>query len=246
MTKVMKMAAEAREKTGKGGARAERRANKIPAVIYGDKKEPVIINLNPLEMGKLYFVGGFFTKLLDLDIGGKTIRVLPRDVQLDPVTDNIIHADFMRVNDKTRIRVSIPVHVRNEAKCPGLKEGGVLNIVQHEIDVTCLASDIPEYFEVDLEGLKINDSVHISKINLPAGVQTVIQGRDFTVVAINPPTVVKEEEVAPAAAAATAEGAAAAAPGAAPAAPGAAPAAGAAAPAGDAKAGAKPAAPAKK
>lgn len=230
MTKVMKMTVEAREKTGKGGARAERRASKIPAVIYGDKKEPVTINLNPLEMNKHYFVGGFFTKLFDLDMAGKTIRVLPRDVQLDPVTDTIIHADFLRVTDKTRIRVSIPVHVKNEAKCPGLKQGGVLNIVQHEIDVTCMANNIPEYFEIDLEGLEMNDSVHINDMKLPEGVQTVIKDRNFTVVGINPPTVVKEETPA-AAAAATDAAAAPAAGAAAPAAGAATPAAGAPAPA---------------
>lgn len=236
MTKVMKMAAEPRAGVGKGAARATRRANKIPAVIYGDKKEPVTISLNPLEFNKHYFTGGFFTKLFDLEIEGKTIRVLPREAQADPVTEQVIHADFLRVSDKTRIRVSIPVHVKNEAKCPGLKQGGVLNLVEHEIAVTCLASDIPEYFEIDIEGLNINDSIHISAMKLPAGVTPVIRDRDFTVLAINPPTVVKEETPAAAAAAASPDAAAA------PAAAGAT----AAAPAAAGKDAAKPAAPAKK
>ncbi len=243
MTKVLKLAAENREGAGKGAARATRRADKIPAVIYGDKKDPQNISLKPLEFNKLYHAGNFFTKLLDLDIAGKSIRTLPRDVQTDPLSDKVIHADFLRVSDKTRIRVSVPVHVKNEAKCPGLKQGGVLNLVQHEIEVTCLASDIPEYFEIDIEGMEMNTSVHISAMKLPSTVQPVIRDRDFTVLAINPPTVVKEET--PVAAAATAEGAApaegaAAAPGAA------APAAGAAAPAAAGKDAAKPAAPAKK
>ena len=238
MTKIMKLAVEPRSGVGKGAARATRRANKIPAVIYGDKKEPVTIQMQPLEFNKHYFSGGFFTKLFDLELEGKTIRVLPREAQADPVTEQVIHADFMRVSDKTRIRVSIPVHVKNEAKCPGLKQGGVLNLVEHEIAITCLASDIPEYFEIDIEGLEINDSVHISALKLPNGVQPVIRDRDFTIVAINPPTVIKEETPATAAAAAVASPDAAAA----------APAAGAtaAAPAAAGKDAAKPAAPAKK
>ncbi|TAH34760.1 MAG: 50S ribosomal protein L25/general stress protein Ctc [Alphaproteobacteria bacterium] len=241
MTKVLKLAAENREGAGKGAARATRRADKIPAVIYGDKKDPQNIQVNPLEFNKLYHAGNFFTKLLDLDVAGKTIRTLPRDVQTDPLTDNVIHADFLRVSDKTRIRVSVPIHVKNEAKCPGLKQGGVLNLVQHEIEVTCLASDIPEYFEIDIEGMEMNTSVHISALKLPSTVQPVIRDRDFTVLAINPPTVVKEETPV-AAAAATAEGAA---PAEGAAAGAAAPAAGAAAPAAG-KDAAKPAAPAKK
>ena len=251
MTQVLKLSAEDRANSGKGAARATRRANKIPAVIYGDKKDPQNICLNPLEFNKLYMAGNFFTKLVDLEVAGKKIRVLPRDVQTDPLSDAAIHADFLRVSDKTRIRVSIPVHVKNEAKCPGLKQGGVLNLVAHEIPVTCLASDIPEYFEIDVEGLEINQSVHISALKLPSTVQPVVRDRDFTVLAINPPTVVKDETPVAAAAATAADGTAAPA---AAGAPGATPAAGAAAPAGKdaagkpaaAAAGAKPAAPAKK
>lgn len=243
--KVAKLAVEARDGVGKGAARAARRNNQVPGVIYGNKEAPIAINIDPKILTMTYHSGGFFTKLLDLELGGKAIRTLPRDIQVHPVTENILHADFMRVTDKTRIRVSIPVHVKNEAKCPGLKAGGVLNIVEHAIEVTCMANAIPAYFEVDVDGLEIGDSVHIKDLKLPEGVKPVIQDRNFTVVAVNPPTVVKEETPV-AAAAATAEGAAPA-EGAA-AAPGATPAAGAAAPAaGDAKgAAAKPAAPAKK
>ncbi len=234
MTQVLKLSAESRPGAGKGAARATRRDNKIPAVIYGDKKDPQIIMLNPLELGKLYMAGNFFTKLVDIEMGGAKIRTLPRDVQTHPVTDHVIHVDFLRVSDKTRIRVNVPIHVKNEAKCPGLKQGGVLNLVQHEIEVTCLAADIPEYFEIDLEGLEINTSVHISQMKLPSTVQPVQRDRDFTVLAINPPTVVKDD--APATAAAATDAAAAPAEGAAAAAP--------AAAAG--KDAAKPAAPAKK
>lgn len=241
MTQVVKMTVEAREGTGKGPARAARRANKVPGVIYGNKEAPVAINITPGEITRHYHAGGFFTKLMDLELNGKTVRTLPRDLQMHPVNDQILHADFLRVTDKTRIRVSVPVHVKNEAKCPGLKAGGVLNLVEHAIEVTCLAGNIPAYFEVDVDGMEINTSVHINDMKLPEGVKPVIQDRNFTVVAINPPTVVKEETPVAAAAEAGAEGAAPAAEGAA------APAAGAA-PAGDAKAAAAkaPAAPAKK
>ena len=244
MTQVLKMQVESRDGVGKGGARATRRAGKVPGVIYGNKEAPVTININPQEITKNYTAGGFFTKLMDLELNGKTIRTLPRDLQLHPVKDQIIHADFMRVTDKTRIRVSVPVHVKGEAKCPGLKAGGVLNLVEHSIEVSCLAGNIPAYFEVDVEGMEINDSVHINDIKLPEGVKPVIQDRNFTVVAINPPTVVKEETPVAAAAdaaAAPADGAAAPAAGAATPAAGAKPAAG-----GDAKAAAAKPAPAKK
>lgn len=240
MTKVLNLAAEARTGTGKGPARAVRREKKIPAVIYGDKKAPVTISVNPMEFNKLYLAGNFFTKLVDIKVDNQTIRVLPRDVQVDPLTEHALHADFLRVSDKTQIRVSIPIHVKNEAKCPGLKKGGVLNLVAHEIEVMCLASDIPEYFEINIESMDINQSVHLNQMTLPKGVTPTARNMDMTVLAINPPTVVKEETPATAAAAAApADGAAA------PAAGAAAPAAGkAAAPAAAGK-DAKPA-PAKK
>jgi large subunit ribosomal protein L25 len=214
MTKVLNLAAENRAAIGKGGARAIRRDKKMPAVIYGDKKSPVTITVNPMEFNKLYMAGNFFTKLVDIKVDGQTIRVLPRDVQVDPLTDYALHADFLRVSDKTKIRVAIPIHVKNEAKCPGLKKGGVLNLVVHEIEVMCLASDIPEYFEIDVEPMDINQSVHLNELKLPANVTPTARDLEMTVLAINPPTVVKEETPVAAAAAATpADGAAPAADG---------------------------------
>ncbi len=228
MTEVLSMKVESRAGVGKGGARATRRGNRIPAVIYGDKQPATPISLDPLVMKKLFFGGGFLTKLVDLELDGKKIRTLPRDVQQDPVKDTVIHADFMRVTEKTRIRVDVPVHAINETKSPGIKRGGVLNIVEHYISVTCLASDIPTHFTVDLDGMDIGDSVHLSQLQMPKGVTPAHAERDLTIIAVNPPTVVKEDEPAPGAAAATA---AAGAEGAAAAAPAAAAAGGAAAPA---------------
>ncbi len=216
MTKVLNLAAENRAAIGKGGSRAIRREKKMPAVIYGDKKAPITITVNPMEFNKLFFAGNFFTKLVDIKVDGQTIRVLPRDVQIHPVNDQPLHADFLRVSDKTKIRVAIPIHVKNEAKCPGLKKGGVLNLVVHEIEVMCLASDIPEYFEIDVEPMDINQSVHLNQLKLPANVTPTARDLEMTVLAINPPTVVKDENpAAAAAAAAPADGAAAPAAGAA-------------------------------
>jgi large subunit ribosomal protein L25 len=216
-------------------------------VIYGEKAPPTLIDLDPKTVQAEIDKPGFFTRVFDVEIGGKVQRALARDIQLHPVTDRPEHVDFMRVGATTRIRVGIPVKFINQDKSPGLKRGGVLNVVRHTIEVYCRVDNIPQSFSIDLDGLDIGDSIHISKVKLPEGVKPTITTRDFTIAAVAAPSVLKtaEEEAAEAAAAAAAaapaEGAAAA-PGAAPAA-GAPGAAGAAAPAAGA-AGAKGAAPA--
>jgi len=233
MTDVHSLAAELRERAGKGAARATRRAGRVPAVVYGNKATPTLISLEPRELDRELHKAGYYTTLFDLEVDGKSERVLPRDVHFDPVTDRPIHVDFMRVTDKTRVHVHVPVAFKNEGLSPGIKRGGVLNIVRHDIDVFCQAGEIPNVIVIDVEGLEIGDSVHISMVKLPAGVKPAIAERDFTIATIAPPTVhtTEAEETAAAAAAAAAaapegavEGAVAgAAPGAPGAAPGAAP-----------------------
>jgi large subunit ribosomal protein L25 len=186
----------------------------VPAVIYGDKKEATLISLDPKSIDKLIHKKAFFATLLDIDLGGKKHRVLPRDVQFDVVTDRTLHVDFQRVGKDTKIHVNVPVVVRNEAAAPGIKRGGVLNLVRHEIEFICSPDHIPQMVEVDLTGLDIGGSIHISAVKLPEGATPTIRERDFTLVTIGAPSGMKADaEATPAAgAAAPAAGAAAAAP----------------------------------
>ena len=231
--------AKKREATGTGAARAVRREGLVPAVIYGEAGKSRHISIAYRDMEKPYQTGRFTSTLIILDVEGEKTRVIPREVQLDPVTDRPIHADFQALVPGSSIRLFIPVHFNNHADSPGLKRGGVLNVVRHEIEFFCPSENIPQFIEVDLTGMDIGDSLHISAIKLPEGLVPVIRTRDFTVATVAAPSAFLEAE----AKAATAEGAAPAAGAAAAAAGGkAAPAAGGkAAPAAAAKA-----APAKK
>ncbi len=255
MAETTKVVAKKRDRAGKGGARSSRRDGLIPAVIYGDKQPPMMIAVEPKSVERIMHREGFFNHQLQIAVDGTDFDVLPRDVQVDPVTDKPLHLDFLRVGPDSIITVQVPVHFKNEANAPGIKRGGVLNIVLHEITVRTKPATIPEFFEVDLTGLEIGHSVHLSALKVPEGVRVVTRDKNPTVASIAAPTVVRDEAAAKAAEAAAAlaappvaEGAAAAAPGAAPAAPGAAPAGGAAAPAAGAAAaaagGKAPAAPA--
>ena len=196
MSEIVTLEAEVRDRAGKGAARATRRAGRIPAVIYGDKKEPVMISLDPKEFGRQLNRGGFFSHLFDISVDGVKHRALPRDVQLHPVTDAPLHVDFVRVTASTKTHVNVPVQFENQAASPGLKRGGVLNIVRHDIELIVAAGNIPEQIVVDLTGLDIGDSVHISAIKLPEGAQSAIADRDFTVATIAAPTVRSEEAAA--------------------------------------------------
>jgi len=256
MPDIHTIRAETRGRGGKGPARATRRAGRVPGVIYGEKEPPQLISVEPRELITEMGRPGFFARLIEVELadgaGPVKHRALPRDVQLDPVTDRPLHVDFLRVGTDTPVRVAVPVVFANQATSPGLKRGGILNIVRHEIEVMCLADHIPERVTIDLEGLEIGDSIHIHTVRLPEGVTPTI-ARDFTIATIAAPTAVREEQAAAAAAAAAAKAAAAAAleggevpaegapPGAAPAAAGATPAA-AAAPAAAAGGAAAPAA----
>jgi large subunit ribosomal protein L25 len=202
-TSVLK--AEARDRVGKGAARSVRREDKVPAVIYGDRKPPMPISLNLHEMTQRLHAGGFLTHLVEIEVGGETIRAIPKDYQLDPVRDFLVHVDFLRVGEGARLRLNVPVHFINHVDSPGLKRGGVLNVVRHAIEMIVPADAIPEFVVVDLAGLEIGDSVHISAIPLPDGVKPTITDRDFTVATVAGAAAVLPE--AEEAAAATVEGA---------------------------------------
>jgi large subunit ribosomal protein L25 len=186
--------AEARERVGKGSARAIRREGKVPAIIYGDNQPPMPITLPYKEVFMKIHGGGFMTTVATIDVDGKKIQVLPKDYQLDPVRDFPMHVDFLRVSKRTVVTVNVPVHFANEDASPGIKRGGVLNIVRHEVEVVCRADSIPEALEFDLTGLEIGDSIHISATKLPDGVEPTITDRDFTVATIAAPAVLTAEE----------------------------------------------------
>ncbi len=180
--------AERRERAGKGAARAARNAGLVPGVIYGAKRAPELVAVKPAELVPELRKSGFFTNLYDVKVNGAVERVLPRDVQFHPVSDSPVHVDFMRVEPDTKVTVAVPVRFENEAASPGIKRGGVLNVVRHEIALVCLATSIPHEIRIDLTGLDIGDSVHISAIKLPEGVRPTITGRDFTVATVAAPT----------------------------------------------------------
>ena len=226
MAEIVTLRAEARDRAGKGAARAARRAGRVPGVVYGEGKPATLISLDPRELGRELQKPGFFARLLNVDIDGTIHRTLPRDVQLDPIKDQPLHVDFLRVHAGSTITVAVPVHFTNQETSPGIRRGGMLNVVRHEIDLVCPVDGIPDRITISLDGLDIGDSVHISSVALPAGTRPVVS-RNFTVASIAAPTAVREEQAAAAAAAAAAvaaaeaaaaapaEGEAAAAPGAA-------------------------------
>ncbi|MGE3769604.1 MAG: 50S ribosomal protein L25/general stress protein Ctc [Bdellovibrionales bacterium] len=227
------MQASVRSGGGKGNARATRRNGQVPAVIYGNNEKPLLIMLDKNKVSQQLERASFFTHLLNLEVDGKKHMVLPRDAQLDPVTDQPLHLDFLRVTDKTEIRIAVPVHVSGAEKSPGVKRGGVVNIVSHELDLYCQAGSIPESITIDVSELDIGDSIHMGTITLPKGSRLISadDADEMTLVTIAAPTALRDE-AKEAAAKAEAEAAAAEAAAAAPAAAGAAaPAAGAAAPA---------------
>ncbi len=214
MADVVTIGASRRERSGTGGARAARRQGFVPGIVYGVGTEPMAVQLDQRLLDQVRMRPGFFNRLIDIDLGGEKLRVLPRELQLHPVTDATIHVDLMRATDETQVTVDVPVHFENEAASPGIKRGGVLNVVRHTIEVRCRAAGIPTHFTVDLTGLEIGSSIHASHISLPEGVVPTISDRDFTIATVAAPTVMAEEAARPAgegeaAAAEGAEGAAA-------------------------------------
>jgi large subunit ribosomal protein L25 len=221
MSKNYALTAEKRDRAGKGVARALRRENKIPAVIYGDGKEPVLISLGEKEITLQYLKGYMSTHLCDLTVDGAKQLCIARDIQTHPVTDRIEHTDFLRVTAKTKIAVAVPVHFVNQEASPGMKAAGVLNIVSHELELLCSATDIPEFIEVDMTGVEIGDSIRMDKAKLPKGAEPTDDDPEHVLATIAAPKAAKADEEADAAvaAAASAASAAAAAPTAVPGAP---------------------------
>jgi len=220
MTKIQELAVEARANRGKGPAYQTRQKGLIPAIIYGGTSEPETIALDARTLERAIEKGGFLTTLLMLNGAGKKTRVIPRQVQLDPVSDRPVHVDFLRLADGASVRIEIPVHFKGQGESPGIKKGGVLNIVRHQIEMICPADHIPNEIVIDISKLDIAETVHISAVTLPEGAKPVIRGRDFTVCSIVASSTVREEqkaaanasdapaaEAAPAAAAAPAAGA---------------------------------------
>ncbi len=189
MAEIISIAASPRDRAGKGAARATRRQGLVPGVVYGDKKAPTLIALDPRIVNSQYRKTGFYTHVFDIAIeNGKTERAMARDVQLHPVSDQPLHIDFMRISADSVLTVVVPVVFANETKSPGLKRGGVLNIVRHSVEVVCRPDNIPNEFVFDLSGLEIGTTIHVSATTMPEGVRTVIE-RDFTIASIAAPTV---------------------------------------------------------
>ncbi|UOK69602.1 50S ribosomal protein L25/general stress protein Ctc [Ancylobacter polymorphus] len=201
MTAIKELKAQARTKVGKGAARAERRAGRVPAVIYGDGKAPVGITLDHIEINKIIYAGHFLTTLFNVEVEGEKHRVIPRDYQLDPVKDFPLHIDFLRVAVGASLAVDVPVHFLNAETAPAIKQGGTLNIVSHTVSLNVPADAIPDAIEVDLSGYNFGDSIHLSAVKLPAGVTWAGHGDD-TLATITAPSGLKEAEEDEAAAAA--------------------------------------------
>ncbi|MEX1154308.1 50S ribosomal protein L25/general stress protein Ctc [Parvibaculum sp.] len=190
MAETLTLKAETREKGSKGAVRSLRREGRVPAVIYGDKKSPELIAIPYKDVTALYGTGTFMSHVLDIDVNGKTERVIPRDVQFEPVRDFIIHVDFLRLGKNATVTVDVPVHFHNHEASPGLKAGGVLNVVRHEVELICPADSIPEQLDIDLTGYEMGSSIHISAVKLAANVKPTITDRDFTIATIAAPAAV--------------------------------------------------------
>ena len=223
MPEIISLSAEPRAGVGKGAARATRRAGRVPAIIYGNGEEPLAISLEPRELSHALSRAGFFATIVDVSVGGTVHRTLARDVQYHAVSDGAMHVDFMRVGAGAQVTVSVPVTFINHDNAPGLRRGGILNVIRHSLDIVCSVDAIPDRIVVDLDGLEIGDSVHIETVTMPDGVRPVLTSRDSTIASVAASSAVREEAIAAAAQAAVVvpeeEAAAAAAAGAAPAAP---------------------------
>lgn len=194
MSDQLSLPAELREGVGKGASRALRREGRVPAVIYGDKKDPVGIHVEEKLLAKMLQTGHFMNSVVEVTVGKDKHRTLPKDVQFHPVTSRPVHVDFFRLAKDATVTVAIPVHFKNEEAAPGLKRGGVLNVVRHDLELVCDATKIPDEVVVDLTGLEVGDSVHISAVTLPEGTKSAIEDRDFTIATLVAPSSMKSDE----------------------------------------------------
>ena len=195
MSEQLTLPAEQRERAGKGASRELRRNGRVPAVIYGDKKEPISVHVEEKVLAKMLSTGHFMNTVVMIDAGGKTPhRTLPKDVQFHPVSSRPIHVDFLRIGEHSQVNVNVPVNFTDEDDSPGITRGGVLNVVRHDLELVCDAAEIPEQINISLKGLDIGDSIHISNIDLPKGAKSAIDDRDFTIATIVAPSAMKSEE----------------------------------------------------
>ena len=197
MSDIVQIKVDKRVVSGTGSSRELRSNKKVPGIIYGEKKDPVLISVDEKTLKLRVQDSGFFSKQCELNLENETLKVLPKDIQLHPVKESILHIDFLRVGENTSVTLFVPVKFMNENLCPGLKQGGVINIVRHEVELKTPVSKIPEFLEANLDGLEIGDSIHISSVNLEDDVNPTIKDRDFTIATIAPPTVMKVEEEKP-------------------------------------------------
>jgi large subunit ribosomal protein L25 len=209
MSEITNLVAQPRDRAGKGVARATRREGRVPGVIYGGKEPPVMIALEKADLARRVHSASFFTHLFQITVGDTKHRVLPRDVQLHPVNDHPMHVDFLRVGIGAMIEVNVPVEFINQEASPGLKRGGVLNVVRHEVELRCPVESIPEHITVDVTGFDVGDSIHISHVKLPEGVTPTITDRDFTIATIAAPSALRSDEAEDAETAAAASAASA-------------------------------------
>lgn len=194
MSEQLLLPAEQRERAGKGASRDLRRQGRVPAVIYGDKKTPLSVHVEEKLLAKMLSTGHFMNTVVMIDTDGKAHRTLPKDVQFHPVSSRPIHVDFLRIGEHSTVHVNVPVNFLNEEAAPGLKRGGVLNVVRHDLELVCDASSIPGAIDIDLTGLDIGESIHISQVKLPTGVKSAIEDRDFTIATVVAPSALKSEE----------------------------------------------------
>ncbi len=192
MSETLTLPAETR-RAGKGASRALRREGRVPAVVYGGKDEVLSVHIEEKELRRQLGTGHFFNSVVDVEIGGKKVRTLPKDVAFHPVSDRPLHVDFLRLAKDAKVHVNVPVHFANEGDSPGLKRGGVLNVVRHELDLICEPDRIPEEISIDVTGLDVGDSIHISHVTLPAGSVSAITDRDFTIATIVAPSALRSE-----------------------------------------------------
>ncbi|SFG04558.1 LSU ribosomal protein L25P [Novosphingobium sp. CF614] len=194
MSDTLNLPAETRERAGKGASRALRRDGRVPAVVYGGNEEPLAIHVEEKELTRQLMTGHFFNSIVEVEVDGKKLRTLPKDVAFHPVTDRPLHADFLRLAKDATVHVNVPVIFANEELSPGLKRGGVLNVVRHELELVCAADKIPEEIAIDVTGFDLGESIHISHVKLPAGSASAITDRDFTIATIVAPSALKSEE----------------------------------------------------
>lgn len=194
MSDQLTLSAETRERAGKGASRDLRRQNRIPAVIYGNKQDPELIHVEEKALVKLLMTGHFSNSVVEIDLGGKKQITLPKDVAFHPVSDRPTHVDFLRISKDSKVEVQVPVIFINEDKSPGLKRGGVLNIVRHELELICEADKIPDDIQIDVTGFDVGEAIHISHVTLPAGSKSAITDRDFTIATVVAPSGLKSQE----------------------------------------------------